>query len=137
MKGKHRPISGRELGNSLVQRNAVDYRHRIRVLSALHYLNWRFTILSRLLHPNSALAEMHEHLIDGETVKPGSKGRFAPKTPDFSKELNEDLLSEIFSLRHISCHPQTKGINSTIMTLVELLKSAHVSLGSSLRQRIV
>jgi hypothetical protein len=80
---------------------------------------------------------MHEHLIDREAMKPGGEGRFTPKTPDFSKELNEDLLSEIFRFRHISRHPQAEGVNSPIMTLVELLKGTHVALGRSLRQRIV
>ncbi len=105
VKREYCPISWRQLGDSLVQCYAIDNRHCIGIFRTLYYLNWRFTILSRLLHTNPALAEVHEHLIDCQPVEPGSKGRFTPKTSNLSKELYEDLLSEIFSLRDIPRHP--------------------------------
>ena len=105
VKGKNRPVPRGQLGNGLIKGDAVNYRHCIGVLGAFHYLNRRFTILSRLLHTNSAFAEVHENLIDCQSVKPGSESRFASKTANFSKELYEDLLSEILSFGHISSHP--------------------------------
>ena len=134
VKREYRPISGGQLGDGLVQRYPVNYRHRIGIQGAFNYLDWRFTILSCLFHSHSALAEVHEHLIDCHAVQPGGKGRFTSKTPNFSKELDKNLLSKIFSLRHISGHPQAQGVDSTIMTLVELLEGAHIALGSLLCQ---
>src|SRR5687768_13050780 len=80
---------------------------------------------------------MHEDLIDCQAVKPGRKSRFAPKTADFSKELYEDLLSEIFGLRNVAGHSQAQRINATIMALVKLLESCHVALSGLLPQLIV
>src|SRR6185503_6471808 len=68
---------------------------------------------------------------------PGSKSRFTPETANFSKELNEDLLCEIFSLRHIARHPQAEGIHATIMALVKVLESSHIALGGFLSQLII
>src|SRR5438046_752489 len=70
-------------------------------------------------------------------MQPGRKGRFATKTSNFSKELNEDLLCEIFRLRDVTGHPQTEGINPAIMALVELLEGVHVALSGLLSQRVI
>src|SRR5882724_13171046 len=70
-------------------------------------------------------------------MKPGGKGRLTPKTTDFSKELDKDLLGEVFSLRDISRHSQAKRIDPPIMSLVKLLKGSHVSLSSALCQSVV
>ena len=78
-----------------------------------------------------------KHLINSEPVQPGSKGRLATKASNFSKELNEDLLCEVFSLRNIPGHPQAEGVDATIMALVELLKGSHVALRSSLCQAVI
>jgi hypothetical protein len=137
MEGEHRPITGRQLSNSLVQRYPVNYRHGIGVFRAFYYLNWRFPVLSRLFHPHPAFAEMHQHLIDCQPVQPGSKGGFAPEATDFSKELNEDLLCEVFSLRNVPCHPQAERVDAPIMPLVKVFESSHVALGRLLRQLII
>src|ERR1051325_2377076 len=65
---KHRPVPGRKLSNRLIQRDAVDDRHRVGVFRPFYYLRWCFAVLSRLLHAHTAFAEMHEHLIDCEPV---------------------------------------------------------------------
>jgi len=70
-------------------------------------------------------------------MQPGGKGRFATKASNFSKELNEDLLCQVFSLRDITGHPQTKRIDPTIVALVELLEGSHVALRSSLSQAVI
>jgi hypothetical protein len=137
VKGKDRSITGRQLSNRLVQGDPVNHRHRIGVFRASFYLVRGFAVLSRVFHAHSTFAEMHQHLVDGEAVKPRRESGLAPKTTDFSKELYEDLLSEIFSLRDISGHPQAERINATIMALEKLLESSHVSLGGFLSQLIV
>src|SRR6185295_12694253 len=119
VKGEHRTVTWRQLSNSLIERYPVNYGHGIGVFRAFYYLNRRFAIFSSLLHTHTAFAEVHEHLVHGQAVKPGSKGGFATETTNFSKELNEDLLCEIFSLRDIAGHSQTERVDAAIMTLVK------------------
>src|SRR3712207_8357805 len=61
-----------------------------------------YTTLFRSAH--AAFAEVHEHLVNSQPVQPGSKSGFTPETTNFSKELNEDLLCEIFGLRRSEEH---------------------------------
>jgi len=68
VKRKHRPITGRQLSNSLIERYAINYWHGIGVFRSFNYLNRRFTVFSRALETHSAFTEMHEHLIDCEPV---------------------------------------------------------------------
>src|SRR5882724_7814628 len=70
-------------------------------------------------------------------MQPGGKGRFTTKASNFSKELDEDLLCQIFSFRDVAGHSQTEGVNPTIMPLVKLLESGHVAFSGSLRQRVI
>ena len=137
VKGKNRAVTGRQLGNGFIEGNPVNNRHRVGVFRAFDYLNRRFAVLSGLLHPHAAFAEVHQHLIDGQPVQPGSKSRLATKASNFSKELNEDLLCEIFSLRDIPGHSQAERINATIMALVKLLEGSHVALSGFLRQPVI
>src|SRR6185437_16357949 len=65
------------------------------------------------------------------------KGRLTPKASYFSKELNEDFLSEVFRLRDIAGHSQTQRVNPAIMPLVKLLEGRHVALGRFLRQSVI
>jgi hypothetical protein len=75
---------------------------------------------------------VHEHLIDCQAVKPGRKSRLAPKTTDFSKELYENLLSEVFCLRDIAGHSQAQRVDATIVTLVKLFEGGHIALSGFL-----
>jgi len=61
---------------------------------------------------------VHQHLIDREPVEPGRKSGLSAKAADFSKELYEDLLREVFSLRDVSRHAQTQRVHAAIMALV-------------------
>lgn len=137
VKGKNRAVARRQLSNGFVERYAIHYRHRIGVLGALDYLDRRFTVIRRLLHLDAALAKVHQDLIDGQSVQPGGKGRLTTKASNFSKELNEDFLCEVFSLRDIAGHSQTQRVNPAIMPLVKLLEGCHIALGGVLRQRVI
>ena len=134
---KHCSISGRQLCNRFVQSDAIHNRHRVGIFGTFYYLDWRFAVLGRGLHTHATLAEVHKNLIDRKPVKPRSKSRFTPKTADFSKELYENFLSEVFSLRHTPSHPQAQGVHATIVALIKILESNHVSVGCFLRQLIV
>lgn len=137
VKGKDRAVAGRQLTNSFVERYAIHYRHRIGVFRAFDYLYRRFAIVSGLLHLDATFAKVHQDLVDGQPVQPGGKGRFTTKASNFSKELNEDFLSEVLSLRDVAGHSQTERIDPAIMTLIKLLKGRHVTLRSFLRQRVI
>jgi len=137
VKGKYRAVTGRQLCYRFVQSYAVDYRHSIRVFSAFNDLDRRFTVVCRLFHLDAALAKMHQDLVDGQSVQPRRKGGFPAKAANFSKELNEDFLCEVFCLRDIAGHAQAQGVNPTIMPLVKLLKGHHVALRSFLREGVI
>ncbi|MDQ1636663.1 MAG: hypothetical protein QOF62_2 [Pyrinomonadaceae bacterium] len=128
VKGKNRAVAGRQLGNSFIERYAVHDRHRIWVFGAFDDLYWRFTVVRCLFHLDAAFAEMHQDLIDGQTMQPGGKGRLTTKASNFSKELDEDLLCQVFGFRNVAGHSQAEGVNPAIMPLVELLESGHVAL---------
>jgi hypothetical protein len=70
-------------------------------------------------------------------MQPGGKGRLTTKASNFSKELDEDFLSEVFCLRDVAGHSQTEGVNPAIMPLVKLLKGCHVALSRFLRQCVI
>jgi hypothetical protein len=76
---------------------------------------------------------MHQYLIDRQAMEPGGKGRFPSKTTDFTKELDEDFLREVFGFRGILCHAKTEGIDSSVMALVEQLERGDVSSRCTLR----
>ena len=104
VQGEDCAVAGRQLTTSLIQRNAINYRHRVGVFGALDYLYRRFTIVRSLLHLDATFAKVHQDLVDSQSVQPGSKGRLTTKASNFSKELNEDFLSQVFSLRDVAGH---------------------------------
>ena len=128
VKGKNRAVAGGQLINGFVERDSIHYRHRIGVFCAFDYLYRRFTVISRLLHLDAALAEVHQDLIDGQPVQPGGKSRLTTKASNFSKELDEDFLSKVFGLRDIAGHSQAERVNPAIVPLVKLLKGCHIAL---------
>ena len=128
VKGKDRAVAGRQLTNGFVERYSIHYRHRIGVFRAFDYLYRCFAIIRGLLHLDAAFAEVHQDLIDGQPVQPGGKSRLTTKASNFSKELNEDFLSEVFSLRDVAGHSQAERVNPAIVPLVELLEGRHVAL---------
>src|SRR5262245_45315817 len=70
-------------------------------------------------------------------MKPSGEGRFTSKTADFSKELYEDFLRKVLSFRNTSGHSQAQRIDATIVALIKILESPHVSLACLLRQFVV
>lgn len=134
---KDRAVPWRQLGNCFIQSDAVDYRHRVWVLCPLNDLHGSFAILRGCLHANAPFPEVHEHLVNGQAMEPGRKGRFSAKASNFSKELDENLLCEVFSFRDISSHPQAEGINAAIMALIDLLEGFHVALSGPLSQSVI
>ena len=127
MKGENHFIPRRQLDNSPVQRDPINHRHGVWVLRAFDNLDWRLAVLGRLLHSHATLAKVHQDLVDSQPVQPGRECRLAAKAANLSKELNEDLLSEVFGLRNIPRHTQTEGVNPPVVALVKLLEGNHVA----------
>lgn len=70
-------------------------------------------------------------------MQPGSERRFATETADLSKELNEDLLREVFGFGDVPSHPQAERIYATIMPLIKLLEGFHITFSDLLRQLVI
>ncbi len=137
MKNENCAIAGRQLRDGFIERDTINNRHCVRVLCAFDDLHGRLAVFRGLFHTHAAFAKVHQNLIDGETVQPRRKGRLAAKASYFSKELDEDLLRQVFGLRDALRHSQAEGINATVMTLVKLLEGLHIAFGSPLRQRVI
>jgi hypothetical protein len=137
VKGKNRAVAGRQLSNRFVESYAIHYWHRIGVFGTFDYLDRRFTVISRLFHLDASFSKVHQDLIDGQPVQPGGKGRLPTEASNFSKELDEDFLREVFCLRDVAGHPQTERVNPAIMPLVKLLKGSHIALSRLLSQRVI
>ena len=121
----------------LVERYAVNDGHGVGILCALNYLHGSFALFCGLLHLDTSFAKVHQDLVDRQAVQPGGEGGLATEASNFSKELNEDLLGEVFCLRDVLRHAQAKRVDATIVALVNLLERLHVALGGTLRQLII
>jgi hypothetical protein len=62
-------------------------------------------------------------------MEPGGEGRLATKASNRSKQVNEDFLSEVFSLLNIFSHAKTDRKDAVIMLLVEIVENSLVSFG--------
>ena len=80
---------------------------------------------------------MHQDEINGEPVKPGAESALAAIRADFSDQMHENILRQIFSLGRIAGHTQTDTINLPVMALVQVPQSVNVTVGNSTRQEIV
>jgi hypothetical protein len=56
-------------------------------------------------------------------MQPRAESAFPAKGSQLAKHLDEDLLRQIFRLRSIPSHPQTHGIDFSVMKLEEFLES--------------
>ena len=68
VKRKYRPVTGRKLSNSFIERYPVNYGHGIGVFRPFYYLSGRFAVFSSLFHTHAAFAEVHKHLVHGQPV---------------------------------------------------------------------
>ena len=137
VEGEDRAVTGRQLCYRFVQSYPVYDRHSVGVFGAFYDLDGRFTVVCRLFHLDAALAEMHQDLVNGQPMEPRREGGFATKAANFSKELNEDFLREVFCLRDIAGHAQAQRVDPAIMSLVKLLEGHHVALSSFLREGVI
>ena len=81
--------------------------------------------------------EVHQDKIYGKAVQPGAEPALAAKRSDFSKQVNEDFLGQILSLRRIVRHTQTYGIDSPVVAFVQIPDCLRAPISGRARQRIV
>jgi hypothetical protein len=58
---------------------------------------------------------MHENDVESQTMQPGSKGRFAAKRLDLSKDQQEGFLRQILGFGWIPNHAQAQSIDAAAM----------------------
>ena len=71
---------------------------------------------------------MHQHDIDRHAMQPRGKRRLAAKRSDFSKELQESFLRQIFRLGRVRGHAQAERIHPPLMQVIEKLESFSITL---------
>jgi len=100
-------IAVRELHNRFIQREPIENRRAVKSVSIKHYPYRHFAIFGQLLFSDVALTEMHKHLVNRQAMKPGGESTFPAKASQLAKDLHENVLCQIFSLRGVSYHSKT------------------------------
>lgn len=134
---ENRAITGRQLLDGVAERDAVNDRHVVRVFRAFNYLDRSLAVVCGLLHPHAAFAEVHQDLVDRQTMQPSGKRRLTAKAADLSEELNKDFLREVFGFGSVRRHAKAQRIDAPVVTLIQLLERLHVAIGCGLRQLVV
>jgi hypothetical protein len=112
------PVSRRKLGYGLLKSQALDHRDSPRALKRRFDKVGEIAFLARVLKLYPALAKVHKHLIDRQTVQPGREGRIASKTLELSEDLHEHFLRKVFGQSRVAEHPQAKRIYPPVVLLV-------------------
>src|SRR5688572_7121947 len=99
----------------MVQTDPIHDRHSIWILRPTHNLYRSITFFSCTFKLNASFSEVHQDLIDSQTVQPGGESRLSAKASDFAKQLNERFLRKVLRLGDVLCHAQTYRINATMM----------------------
>src|SRR6185369_353512 len=93
---KYQSITRWQLSYRLVQGNTIDQRHAARILCSANDANWCFAVFSSLLRLHHSPAKVHQHLINGHSMQPGCERRLATKGVQLAKELDKNLLRQVF-----------------------------------------
>src|SRR5687768_2292009 len=134
VKYEYVPITVWQFGDRVLEGDPIDDRHLVRVGGSVYGLLRHFSIVGDLFVLNASPPEVHQHLVYGQTMKPGGKCRIAAETSGLSEKLDEDFLGQILGLRCVVCHPHRQTECTTVITLVDDLKGGQVSACSELTQ---
>jgi len=77
-------------------------------------------------------AKLHQNDVRGHPVQPGREAGFSAKCLDLAVRLEESLLSQIFGFRRVSHHPETEGIDTSAVGLIESFERRGIALLSQL-----
>src|SRR5215211_3248082 len=99
MQYKNVTVAVRQFRDGLLQSDPINNGHLVRICSAMNGLLGHLTVVGDLFILYAAPAEVHQHLIDRQSVKPGRECGVAAETSCFSEQLYENFLREIFSFR--------------------------------------
>ena len=73
VKHEYVPVAIREFGNGILKGDPIDDPHLVRIRGTLDRLLRHLTVVRNFFILNASPAEMHQHLINGQTVKPGGE----------------------------------------------------------------
>lgn len=76
-------------------------------------------------------AKAHEDDVCREAMEPGGEGGFAAEGVNFTEELKEGFLSEVFSLERIADHAKTETVNAAGVLAIELFECSGVTVLSA------
>ena len=68
-----------------VQADPIQYWHSIRIFCASYNLHRSFTFFSCAFQLHASFSEVHQNLVDRQTVQPGGESRLSAKASDFAK----------------------------------------------------
>ena len=73
-------------------------------------------------------AEAHEDDVCGEAMKPGGEGGFAAEGMNFSEELEEGFLGEVFGFEGVADHAEAEAVDAARVLAIESFESGSVAL---------
>src|SRR5688572_11767568 len=134
VKNEHVLVARGQLVDGALKGDLVDDRHLERVLRSANRLLGCFTFFSCFLELHIPLSEVHENLVNRQTMEPGSERGVTSKTTDLAIKLYKNVLSKIFCLVGVLEHAQTDRINPAVVPLIDLFEGDHISRRRCLRQ---
>jgi len=126
-----------KLSDRLVERNAI---HEAGTFTGgeeqvLHLSN--LPLFRRLFETDALLAEVHQDVIDGQPVQPRGEGGLTAEASYLAKELNKDILGQIFRFRRVGDHAEAEAVDPSVVSLIEQFKGPHIAGGRRLRQIVI
>jgi hypothetical protein len=100
-----------QFADCILQPESINGPLQDYILRSKIFLGRIFVGLGVLIEGNdlqTLLAQLHQHDIHGHAMQPGREGRFTAEAGNFSKQLHEGFLGEVFSLGRIGGHAQTQ-----------------------------
>jgi hypothetical protein len=123
MKDQDGAISRSQFHDRFGQREPINYREAHSNVWTINHSLRQFPVFGQLISSSASLAKVHKDLINGQAVQPRRERTLTTKGIQLAKYLDKDLLRKIFRFRNIASHPQTHGIDSSVMKLEEFLES--------------
>ena len=92
VKHKDRPVATRQLCNRIIKSDSINHMHAAWILRAQYGLIRCLALFGRLLVADTALAKVHQDLVDRQTMQPGGECRLAAKASNLTEKLNKSFL---------------------------------------------
>jgi hypothetical protein len=121
---KDAAVPGRHGSQGAINVEAVDHTglHQITSAEAAPCALFRYFFHQMIERFNSdcALAQVHQHSVDSQSVTPRGKGRVAAKECDFSMDQEKRFLSEVLGQREVPHHAHANCKDAPLVLIVKL-----------------